>query len=730
MNNLNIKKTIWRMVIDTPLDKLWDYLPYGVDGVNNYHLGQRFLVPFGRRKVVAILWDVVTDSEVPFEKLKSPIESLDAMSLLDELWRKQCQWMADYYHVAVAVIVMTFLPRLLKQPRHSHDFITSYYELTDSGRAIMPLRRAPKQNQLLDYVLQKNCVDKVELLSSGYSSTLVKKTLDQGYVVCKKKTPSYDMQVELLGELSEQQHAVVNQIQDTVGFQTFLLYGVTGSGKTEVYYRLVERVIKNNGQVLVLIPEISLSDQTVRRFEQRFGGAVVSYHSGLTEKARVISWMMAQSGQARIVIGTRSAIMCAMPRLQCIIVDEEHDHSYKQFSGLRYSARDCAIRRGQLHNIPVILGSATPSLESYYNAITKRYHLLELTERWGKVCLPQMHVMDMNMYNYYQIMHSDVQKVVKQQLESGFQVLFFLNRRGFANQCVCNECGWHAECEACDIYPTVHFKPRCLYCHHCGKRYPLPTQCPSCNSKNIDYTGLGTERVAEILQDYFPNQKILRVDRDSVAKKGALQDAIQIIRNNQVQLIVATQMLAKGHHFPGLNTVVVVDIDAAFHSSDFRALEKTAQLLIQVAGRAGRESVGHVFIQTRQPHNPLLQSLLQQPYDDFARVLLQERRVAQLPPYSYWALWHAESKQAAVALGVLHKICSAVKKNTDSAVLLGPMPALITRKAGYFRSQLIIQMSDRVELHKLIQYLHFYLSQQQLPRSVNVFLDIDPLEIY
>ena len=726
----NIPKKIWRMVIDTPLNKLWDYLPLcSADGVD-FQRGQRFLVPFGRRKLVAILWDIVIESDIAYDKLKTPIEPLDSASLFNELWRKQCQWMAEYYHVALADIAMTFIPGLLKQPRCSNDFKTTYYELTEPGRAIMPLLRAPKQNKLLDYLLSHKQVEKANLVASGYSHSLINKSVDQGYVASHQKVMMCDSSPLSLGGLNDEQQNAVNKIQSVSGFHTFLLYGVTGSGKTEVYYRIVEKLIKNHGQVLILIPEIALSDQTVKRFEHRFGHAVVSYHSGLTEKNRVNAWMKAQSGQAKIVIGTRSAVMCVMPKLQCIIVDEEHDSSYKQFSGLRYSARDCAIRRAQLHDIPIILGSATPSLESYYNVIKQRYSLLQLKERWGDVRLPQLHVMDMNNYNYYQIMHPDVKKVVEKQLSLGFQVLFFLNRRGFAHVCMCNKCGWRAECTHCDVYPTVHFKPRCLYCHHCDKRYPLPTSCPECNQNALDYTGLGTERVAEILQQDFPSQNILRVDRDSVAKKGALQDAIQSIRDNQLQLIVATQMLAKGHHFPRLNTVVVVDMDAAFHSSDFRALEKTSQLLMQVAGRAGREDSGHVYIQTRQPNNSMLQSLLKNPYDEFIKCLLQQRCAASLPPYSYWAVWHAESKQSAETMTILRQLQTIINDYMSTAILFGPMPAIITKKAGYYRSQLIIQMSSRVELHKLIQYAQNCLIKKHIPRSIRLILDIDPLEMH
>lgn len=515
-----------------------------------------------------------------------------------------------------------------------------------------------------------------------------------------------------------------------------LLFGVTGSGKTEVYLQLIRETLEAGKQALVLIPEINLGPQTLARFEQRFNARIALLHSAVNDRERLDAWLAARDGEADIIIGTRSALFTPMKNPGLIIIDEEHDGSYKQQEGLRYHARDLALVRAHQENIPILLGSATPSLETLHNALTGRYRLLRMNQRAGGARPPRMLRLDVKSLPLDSGISGPLQQAIRQTLEAGQQVLVFLNRRGFAPTLLCHDCGWLSECPRCDARMTVHQRSGVLRCHHCGYDERLPHQCPQCNHVDLRPVGAGTERAEERLKVLFPDYPILRVDRDSTARKDAMHNLFTTIQRGQPSILVGTQMLAKGHHFPRVTLVAILDADGGLFSGDFRASERMAQLIVQVAGRAGRaEEPGKVIIQTHLADHPLLVQLTEQGYFAFAEQALDERRAAGLPPYSHLALLRAEAHKPGQAEGFLDEACAAAERlvaeqRLPGIELLGPVPAPMERRAGRFRAQLLIQANTRAPLHRLISAWLLVLEQMPSGRQVRWSLDVDPVDLY
>ena len=514
------------------------------------------------------------------------------------------------------------------------------------------------------------------------------------------------------------------------GFAAFLLDGVTGSGKTEVYLRVVATVLKQGRQALVIVPEIGLTPQLLARFESRLDSPLAVLHSGLGDRERLNAWLAARDGSIGVIIGTRSAIFAPLKRPGVIIVDEEHDPSFKQQEGFRYHARDLAIVRARQLNIPVVLGSATPSLESLLNVQRGRYRCLRLPHRVGAAVEPPIEILDIR----GQPMNDGLSRLllnrIQAQLEQGNQVLLFLNRRGFAPTLICHECGWLGECQHCDAHLTLHLRRRRLICHHCGARQPLPPACPACGSIDLRALGQGTERIEQVLKQEFPGIGLARIDRDSTRRKGSLQALLQAVEKGERQILIGTQMLAKGHHFPDVTLVGVVDADQGLFGADFRASERMAQLLLQVAGRAGRaEKPGVVVLQTHYPQHPLLQTLVGGGYPAFAAAALAERQAAQLPPFTCQALLRADALEPESPWAFLTQAFEAGKDLSQEVELLGPVPAPMERREGRYRAQLLAQSTRRPPLQAFLDRWVERLTELKTARKVRWSLDVDPQDL-
>ena len=479
------------------------------------------------------------------------------------------------------------------------------------------------------------------------------------------------------------------------------------------------------------MPEIGLTPQTVERFQQRFQIPIGVFHSDLSDKARLNNWVLTKNGSFSLVIGTRSAIFADFENLGMIIIDEEHDLSFKQQDGFRYSARDLAIRRAQLASIPIILGSATPSLESLYNAKQGRYQWLTLTQRAGTALAPQLKLVDLRKKSLTAGLAPETLAAIQQHLMQNNQVLVFLNRRGFATSIVCHECAWVAQCSRCEIPMIFHQQTQQLHCHHCDSRHATVQQCGQCQSESILHLGMGTERVEHELQNLFSDVELIRIDRDSTRKRGSIEQKLQQVKNGHKQILIGTQMLAKGHHFPNVTLVVVLNADQSLYSTDFRATERFGQLLLQVAGRAGREQKpGTVMIQTHQMDNPLLYTLIESGYAEYASELLLERQATELPPFSYLILVRAEATNKTDVERFLSELKKFCKNNSDATEVLGPIPAIMAKRAGKHRMQLLLQSQQRQALQPLLAKLQRHIEQLTLARRVRWSFDVDPQDMF
>lgn len=728
--------TIYSIALPVPLFKTFDYLSKEA----NLQAGQRVLVSFGRRKLVGMVWERKAQSDLPQSKLKTIESQLDTEIVMDDRLRSYCQWLSQYYHHPLGEVCFTMLPNLLRKTTAASLQTETCYQLTSQGLEAVEInfKRAPKQWQTLQQLQRfKDQLITVEQLKTieierEHLRPLIKKMLLK--TVQQAATPRKETDhLEQAPTLNQQQNVAVTAINQTQGsFAPFLLEGITGSGKTEVYLQAIDKVIAAKQQALVLVPEISLTPQTISRFTRRFGNRCVALHSGLSDRERLNAWLNAKAGQVDIVIGTRSAIFTPFERLGIIIIDEEHDLSFKQQEGLRYSARDFAILRAQREQLPIVLGSATPSLESLHNAIENKYHHLKLTQRAREATLPHYLTADYTQASSQHGLTPLLIQKMQQHLEQNKQVLLFLNRRGFSPVLMCHECGWIDRCERCQINFTYHQNKRRLICHHCDSQHPIPSYCPDCTSEQLIPVGVGTERIEEVLPELFPNTEIIRVDRDSTRKKGELHRLLDKIHEGGAKILIGTQMLAKGHHFPEVTLVGILNCDYGFFSSDFRAIERTGQLITQVAGRAGRDNVqGEVVIQTAQPNNPLLIILLKEGYHAFAEQLLEERSVCGLPPYHFFALLRAEANRNDHAQQFLQSIKQLCQPHAQSAVaVLGPCEAPMAKRAGLFRQQLLLKAHSRKQMNHLLQRLTFHASESKLARQVRWSIDVDPQEFY
>lgn len=735
---------ILRLALPSPLRRLFDYrAPAGI-ARSALKPGMRLRVPFGRREMIGILVEVVDHSDVPDDKLKPAIALLDSEVPMPASLFKLCLWTAQYYQHSLGDTLSWALPVLLRQGEPAETRQERFWHVAPDASVDDPrIARAPRQREALKTLAQHphgvahQLLSKLMLNKESLNLLLAKQLV---YVEVRSHAPTerherWLAQPEL--PLNTEQRAACEAIRAGFGgFHAYLLAGVTGSGKTEVYLQLIRQTLEAGKQALVLIPEINLGPQTLARFEQRFNARIALLHSAVNDRDRLDAWLAARDGEADIIIGTRSALFTPMKNPGLIIIDEEHDGSYKQQEGLRYHARDLALVRARQEDIPIVLGSATPSLESLHNAYTGRYGLLRLNERAGGAQQPRFLRLDVKSRPLDSGISGPMQQAIGQTLASGQQVLVFLNRRGFAPTLLCHDCGWMSGCQRCDARMTVHQRSGELRCHHCGYVERVPRQCPSCGRVDLRPVGAGTERAEERLAILFPDYPVLRVDRDSTARKDAMTKLFETIHRGQPCILVGTQMLAKGHHFPRVTLVSILDADGGLFSGDFRASERMAQLIVQVAGRAGRaEEPGKVIIQTHLADHPLLIQLTEQGYFAFAEQALSERRAAGLPPFSHLALLRAEAHKPGQAEAFLDQACAEAEgllaqMGLTGIELLGPVPAPMERRAGRYRAQLLLQGNARAPLHKLLSVWLLALEAMPSGRAVRWSLDVDPVDLY
>lgn len=723
-------RAIVSVALPLRLPRLFDYL--GPLEGELPPVGARVLVPFRNRDAVAIVVSQSTSSQVPKTRLKRVTRTLEpAQWFTQELW-ELALWAADYYHHPLGEVLFTMLPASLRKAGEHRSTEPLQWVLTDTGRQ----RRledlsgsAVVQTRVLTQ-LQQGPLSVEEARSFGRSfGGAIRRMAAKGWVKQVPIEPRRAAAVTHRLTLSEEQQRALGSITvQPSGFHSFLLEGVTGSGKTEVYLQAIEKVVHAGGQALVLVPEIGLTPQLRRRFERRFGQAVGVIHSGMTHNERHDVAAAAGQGRLGIILGTRSAVFTPFADLQMICVDEEHDLSYKQADGWRYCARDLGVRRAQMLGIPIVLGSATPSLESLKNVQDGRYLKLPLTHRPGAARAPELMTIDMRRQYVDQGLSSRLMEIMGQTLQRHQQCLLFINRRGFAPVMICQTCGWHATCLRCDANQTYHKARERLQCHHCGATRRIPRRCPDCGAPHFHVLGEGTQRVEEVVAERFPATPVLRVDRDSTRRRGSLESLLERASSGEPCVLVGTQMLAKGHDFPKVTLAALVNVDQALFSADFRATERLSQLIVQVAGRSGRGAdAGVVVLQTWQPEHPVFEALRDGGYQKIAASLLTERKVARLPPFAAAALLRSEASGLAEATGFLEEARQLML--ADDLELLGPVPAPMGKRAGRFRQQMLLLARDRRTLHRQLR-LHVD-SLYTLPTASRVrwSLDVDPLDL-
>ena len=655
------------MAVGVPLARLFEYaLPDGL----SVQVGDRVVVPLGARQQIGVVLETQAESALPAERMKPIAAVRDDAPRLSAEWLELMRFLSSYYQRPLGETIVSALPPRL--------------------RSVKPLPR-------------KALVPPKEALPARF-------------------VPTHELR-------AEQRDAMQRIARSSGQFEAFLLHGVTGSGKTEVYLHLIAGVIERGGQALVLVPEISLTPQLEERFRHAFPEATLAVmHSGLEDIARTTAWLQAARGEAAIVLGTRLALLAPLPKLGLVVVDEEHDPSFKQQEGLRYSARDAAVYLARLAGCPVVLGTATPSLETWHNWRSGRYQRLELSERASPGArLPDIRVLDMKSESIDSGFTAALLSAIGKRRELGEQSLVFINRRGYAPVLACEACGWTAACTRCTARMVLHSADRCLRCHHCGAQAAVPAACPTCGNVDLKPLGRGTQRIEEALQARFPSARVVRIDRDSARRRGELTRTLEALRRGEGDILVGTQLLAKGHDFPNLTLVGVLNADTALVSTDYRAAERLFAVLAQVAGRAGRrERPGEVLVQTRYPGHPLFAALARHDFASFAESQLEERRSAGFPPFVFEAALRAEATKLDTAMRFLRNAAASANA-PDGVHVYDPVPNILTRRAGLERAQLIVQSRSRPALQAYLSAISARLFEQA-PREVRWHLDVDPIE--
>jgi primosomal protein N' (replication factor Y) (superfamily II helicase) len=723
--------TILNIALDVPLNRTFDYL----SGDFVARIGSRVIVPFAGRNLVGVVVGLSDSSDFPVEKLKSVSHVFDDVVFNVESL-KLLQFCADYYHYPLGQALISALPLRLRQLKPAVSRKQFAYSLVaNADLTLITAKKAVMQRIIT--ALQATPVlaaGDAALISSAWKKAITElKSLglvtEHEVLAVKASMPSSAVEPTLN---DEQQQAITQVLALTNQFKPWLLHGITGSGKTEVYIQILRQILaEKDAQVLVLVPEINLTPQLEARFRSRLSQyPLVTLHSNLSESERLQNWLAASTGAAKIVIGTRLSVFTPMPNLKLIVIDEEHDGSYKQQDGMRYHARDVAMVRAKQLNIPIILGSATPSLETWHNSQKGQYGLLSLKQRAVQNAqLPRIFCIDTAKSPTENGLSPLLVKALRERLDKKEQSLLFINRRGYAPVLHCNACQWASACTRCSAKLVVHLSQKRLKCHHCGHEQKIPLQCPSCGNADIRPVGQATQRLEQTLQSILPSARIARVDRDSMRSKDALTEVLTSVHAGEIDILVGTQMLAKGHDFPNLTLVGVLDTDSALYSPDFRASEKLFAQLMQVSGRAGRaEKAGEVLIQTAFPQHALFEALRSQDYVSFANELLQERQTMQFPPASFFALLRAESSKFTEVEKFLHLARNAARNANTDVMVYDIIRPQMERLKGMERGQLLLQAGSRAALQRLLKVWQPEIKGFLLANKVRWSIDIDPLE--
>ncbi len=698
-----------------------------------FAIGSRVWVPFRNKTRLGIVVGKV-QTETP--DLKMILENIDNQPLVTSDLLDLCHWMSAYYQAPLAQVLALVFPKTYRQGKRPESlYVCHYYLAISLEEADKKLAvNAHKQRELVVHLHQQSQpVSRAQLKRAGYSVASIHALVDKA-ILLHQKLPQQPclfngVKDTPLSLNPEQQLAYETIYASLHHYQCFLLFGVTGSGKTEVYCHLITEVLRQGRQVLILVPEIGLTPQLQQRFQARFAQSMVVVHSQMSDGERQQAWQWAADNQVQLVIGTRSALFTPMPALGLIVIDEEHDTSLKQMEGVRYLARDTALMRAYMANIPIVLGSATPSLESLANAYKGKYTMLRLTQKAMNSLPLHYDIVDLRSQTLQQGLANRTLAAIKTHLEANHQVLIFINRRGFSPVLLCHTCGWKASCQGCDANLTAHKNTQQLMCHHCGYTQRYTLQCPCCASRELIHLGAGTQRIEEVLQQLFPSTLVLRIDRDVVRKKHAFDQHLEKIHAGDAQLIIGTQMLAKGHHFSNLSLVVVLDADYGFYDQDFRGLERLGQLLTQVSGRAGRADIaGEVVIQTHVPDHPLLNKLIKEGYEPFAQALLEDRRQGMMPPYAFMALFSVQGRQQERVLAFIHAAKHAIMPHAITA--MGPAPAPMAKKAHYHRMQLLLKSDSRQRLQATLTTLRAWIMTDKRANGLRWTLDVDPVDLH
>lgn len=670
-------KHILNIAIPVPLRCLFDYLP-PVDNTNiKLKPGMRVSIPFGKnRQAIGVIVSISDKSNCPRHKLKRINHVIDQEVVIEPSLFSLIIWASRYYHHPIGEVIFHCMPAKLRKDK-------PYIE-----------------KELIEKINLQNKTD----INSTKESKLT---------------------------LNREQKIAIHTVNNSFGKKNiFLLEGPTGSGKTEVYMAIIDNALKLKKQAMVLVPEIGLTPHFIQYFKERFDCPIAIQHSGLSENKRLQSWYAAKSGKARIILGTRSAIWLPLFEPGVYIIDEEHDSSYKQQEGFRYSAKDTLIIRSTKDRVPIVLGSATPSMESLHNINNKKYTHIKLSSRAGSAKLPVYKLIDIRGKKMHGPLSQVLVDEIKLRLQRQEQTLLFLNRRGYAINLCCHQCGWKMICKQCDVPYTFHKTKNSLICHHCNSNKRVVDCCPECSGK-LSLLGSGTEKIEEILANIFPHNTILRIDKDSTRKKQSMETILNKIHQDKVDILVGTQMLTKGHHFPNVTLTAIINADHGIFSTDFKTHEKLAQLFIQVGGRAGRgEKKGTVIIQTYNPEHQLFNNLLSNGYHNYAMTLLEERKSASLPPYTYMALLRTRARHMDEAKKIAEMAANLLKeKENKDTLILGPVPALIEKRRGLYQQQLIIQSNKRSHLHKHLNEWLLQFEKIKLPKGARWSLDIDPQDM-
>ena len=729
---------VLRVAVPLPLRQSFDYLPPADANLTGLRPGCRIKAPFGHRKLIGFLLETADRSRVARDQLKPASALIDHQPLFSPELFETLRWSADYYHHPIGEVLAAAVPALLRQGKTLYGEVT-LWSATAGPEALSG--RAHRQRQLLEFIVERGHITRGELIEGGYSPALLRQLLDKGLVRARTQSAPASPPFTPLRPgnrdrpaLNEEQSAAIAKFRAAgSGFRSALINGVTGSGKTEVYMRLMQDELAAGRQCLVLVPEIGLTPQAIDRFRQRFDLPLAVFHSGLNDGERLQAWREAAAGGAAILIGTRSAIFTPMARPGLVVVDEEHDASFKQQEGFRYSARDLAVMRARKENIGVVLGSATPSLESFHNAEAGRFLRLELPHRAGGSAPARLRTLDIANEQVPGGLSELALTKIAQHLEAGNQTLVFINRRGFAPILHCLHCGWMAQCENCSACMTVHAQPSCQRCHHCDSTRPIPNLCPVCRQPELFTSGFGTQQLEAFLQREFPATPVLRIDRDSTRGKHKLRQLLAEVDRGKPAILIGTQMLAKGHHFPGITLAVIVNADGGLFSPDFRGQEQMAQVIVQVAGRAGRGSgrPGEVLVQTRHGGHRTLDKIVNSTYSEFARHILRERRAAGMPPYSHLCLVRAEAADREAALAFLRRARRGIEAlgRGHRVHFTGPLPAPMEKRQSRYRMHLLLRCEARPGLHAVLDSFAAQLDALPAPRDLRWHIDVDPIDL-